>query len=324
VEPDVRDAVVDFIRHWSSKTELSQRQLVAWLGLSSSTYYDWCQRYGKVNEHNALIPRDHWLDDWEKQAIVDYHEQHPLDGYRRLTYMMMDDDVVAVSPSSVYRVLRAAGVLDRWNPKPSKKGTGFVQPLAAHEHWHVDIAYLNLGGTFYYLCSLLDGYSRALVHWEVRKAMKESDVELIIQQALEKYPGVTPRIISDNGPQFIARDFKDFIRLSGLTHVRTAPFYPQSNGKLERYHRTIKADCIRPGQFDTVEQACEQMARYVEHYNTVRLHSAIGYITPADKLAGNAEDIIKAREEKLAAARRQRQQKRLSVKADESLQRAVA
>ena len=120
MEPDVRDAVVDFIRHWSSKTELSQRQLVAWLGLSSSTYYDWCQRYGKVNEHNALIPRDHWLDDWEKQAIVDYHEQHPLDGYRRLTYMMMDDDVVAVSPSSVYRVLRAAGVLDRWNPKPSK------------------------------------------------------------------------------------------------------------------------------------------------------------------------------------------------------------
>ena len=92
----------------------------------------------------------------------------------------------------------------------------------------MDIAYLNLGGTFYYLCSLLDGYSRAIVHWEVREAMKESDVELIIQQALEKYPGVTPRIISDNGPQFIARDFKDFIRLSGLTHVRTAPFYPQS------------------------------------------------------------------------------------------------
>lgn len=324
MEPDTRDAVVDFIGHWSSKTDLSQRQLVAWLGLSSSTYYDWCQRYGKVNEHNALIPRDHWLDDWEKQAIVDYHEQHPLDGYRRLTYMLMDDDVVAVSPSSVYRVLRAAGVLDRWNPKPSKKGTGFVQPLAAHQHWHVDIAYLNLGGTFYYLCSLLDGYSRAIVHWEVREAMKESDVELIIQQALEKYPGVTPRIISDNGPQFIARDFKDFIRLSGLTHVRTAPFYPQSNGKLERYHRTIKGDCIRPGQFDTVEQAREQIARYVEHYNTERLHSAIGYITPADKLAGKAEDIIRAREEKLAAARKQRQQKRLSVKADESLQSAVA
>ncbi len=255
---------------------------------------------------------------------MDYHEQYPLEGYRRLTYMLMDEDIVAVSPSSVYRVLRAAGVLDRWNPKPSKKGSGFVQPLAAHEHWHVDIAYLNLGGTFYYLCSLLDGYSRAIVHWEVRESMKEADVELMIQQALERHPGVTPRIISDNGAQFIARDFKDFIRLSGLSHVRTAPYYPQSNGKLERYHRTIKSSCIRPGQFETLEQAREQIARYVTHYNTVRLHSAIGYITPADKLAGKAEAILQAREEKLAAARVQRQQKRLRAKQDESLQTAMA
>jgi transposase InsO family protein len=75
--------------------------------------------------------------------------------------------------------------------------------------------------------------------------MTEADVEIIVQRALEKHPGVQPRLISDNGPQFIARDFKEFIRIAGLTHVRTSPYYPQSNGKLERYHRTIKADCIR-------------------------------------------------------------------------------
>lgn len=312
------------MNHWSSKTEIGKRQLLDWAALSSSTFYAWCQRYGKVNEHNALIPRDHWLDDWEKQAILDYHEQHPLDGYRRLTYMMIDDDVVAVSPSSVYRVLRAAGVLDRWNPKPSKKGSGFVQPLAAHAHWHVDVSYLNLGGTFYYLCSLLDGYSRSIVHWEVRESMKEADIELIIQQALEKYPGVAPRIISDNGPQFIANDFKAFIRLTGLSHVRTSPYYPQSNGKLERYHRTIKSSCIRPGQFETLEQAREQISSYVNHYNTERLHSAIGYVTPAAKLAGQAKAILEARDEKLAVARVKRQQKRLRVKHDEPLQVASA
>ena len=313
MEPDKRDAVVDFIQQWSVKAEISRRQLLAWLGLSSSKFYDWSRRYGKVNEHNAWVPRDHWLEPWEKEAILAYHEQHPLDGYRRLTYMMIDADVIAASPSSVYRVLRSAGVLDRWNPKPSKKGTGFTQPLQAHEHWHIDVSYLNLGGTFYYLCSILDGYSRYIVHWDVRESMTEADIELIIQQAVDRYPGATPRIISDNGPQFIARDFKEFIRLSGLSHVRTSPYYPQSNGKLERYHRTIKSGCIRPGQFETVEQARRHIADYVTQYNQSRLHSAIGYITPADKLAGNAETIFAQREAKLAEAREQRRQKRLKA-----------
>ena len=102
--------------------------------------------------------------------------------------MMLDEDVVAVSPSTTYRVLSKAGRLDRWNPKPSKKGTGFVQPLRAYQHWHTDISYLNLGGTFYYLCSFLDGASRAVVHWEIRESMTEADVECILERAKERYP----------------------------------------------------------------------------------------------------------------------------------------
>jgi hypothetical protein len=174
---------------------------LGWLDLATSKYHQWKNRYGKANEHNGQVPRDWWLEDWEKEAILDFHDRHPLDGYRRLTFMMLDDDIVAVSPSSVYRVLKGAGRLDRWHPKASKKGTGFVQPIGPHVHWHVDISYLNLGGTFYYLCSLLDGYSRYIVHWEIRQSMTEQDVETIVQRALEKHPGVTPRIISDNGPQ---------------------------------------------------------------------------------------------------------------------------
>ena len=112
-----------------------------------------------------MIPRDFWLEDWERQAIIDYYQKNPLAGYRRLTFMMLDQDIVAVSPSSVYRVLMAAGLLKRWNGKKSKKGTGFVQPLKPHEHWHIDISYINICGTFYYLCSLLDGYSRYIVHY---------------------------------------------------------------------------------------------------------------------------------------------------------------
>jgi len=158
--------------------------------------------------------------------------------------MMLDADIVAVSPSTVYRVLRNAGVLGFWSRKPTGKGRGFQQPLGPHDHWHVDVSYLNICGTFYYLCSLLDGYSRYIVHWEIRESMTEGDVEIVIQRAMEKFPDLSPRIISDNGPQFVARDFKEFVRLSGMTHVRTRPFYPQSNGKIERWHQSLKNECM--------------------------------------------------------------------------------
>jgi len=263
-----------------------------------------------VNAHNGKIPRDFWLEGWEREAIVEYHGKHPLEGYRQLTYMMLDADVVAVSPSTTYRVLRAAGLLDRWNRKPSRKGTGFHQPDAPHRHWHMDISYLNLGGTFYYLCSVLDGWSRYLVHWEIRESMKEVDVETILQRARELVVGATPRIISDNGPQFVARDFKRFIRLVGMTHVRTAPYYPQSNGKIEAWHKTLKVTTIRPNEPETLDQARRLVAAFVERYNETRLHSSIGYLAPADKLAGKEEEIWQQRDRKLEAAREARRLKK--------------
>ncbi len=122
VPHDTRDEIVDYVHYWNGRTDIPARQIVAGAGLGSSKFYDWKKRYGKVNEHNGLVPRDWWLEDWEQQAIIDFHHQYPLEGYRRLTFMMLDADVVAVSPSSVYRVLRRAGLMDRWNGKASKKG----------------------------------------------------------------------------------------------------------------------------------------------------------------------------------------------------------
>jgi transposase InsO family protein len=306
--------VVDFVKRWAKRTCIAVAHFISWLGLAPSKYYDWQSRYGKANEHNALVPRDFWLEDWEKKAIIDFYLAHPLEGYRRLTFMMLDRDVVAVSPSSVYRVLSAAELLRRWNGKISKKGTGFVQPLQPHEHWHIDVSYVNMCGTFYYLCSILDGCSRFIVHWELRQAMTEKDVEIILQRAREKFPQATPRIISDNGPQFIAKDFKEFIRMAGMTHVRTAPFYPQSNGKLERYHKTIKSECIRPKVALSLEEARTQIADYIRYYNEERLHSSIGYVAPKDKLEGRDQQIFTERDQKLEAAREARKQKRLEGK----------
>jgi hypothetical protein len=234
VPHDIRDEIVDFVADWSGKTEIPACDFIKWLKISQSKFYDWKNRYGKINEHNCWIPRDFWLEDWEKEAIVDFYKNNPYDGYRRLTFMMLDRDVVAVSASSVYRVLKNSGLIEKWNRGKSLKGTGFVQPVKPHEHWHVDISYLNISGTFYYMCSVLDGYSRYLVHWEIRETMTEAEVEIVLQRAKEKHPGVEPRIVSDNGPQFIAKDFKEFVRESGMSHVKTSPYYPQSNGKIER------------------------------------------------------------------------------------------
>jgi transposase InsO family protein len=304
---------VDFVKRFTTQTALPAWWVIHKLAIHPQQFYRWENRYGAVNHHNGNMPRDHWLEAWENDAIRSYHESHPLEGYRRLSFMMLDADVVAVSPSTVYRVLKKAGVLDRFRGKPSQKGTGFEQPLHAHEHWHVDVTYLNIAGTFYYLCALLDGYSRVLVHWEIRKGMTESDVETIIQRAREKYPNARPRIISDNGPQFIAKDFKEFIRISGMTHVRTSPYYPQSNGKLERWNQTLKVTTIRPKAPGSLEEAQRVVAAFVEYYNTQRLHSAIGYIAPADKLAGRETTIWQARDQKLELAREKRRHRREGI-----------
>jgi hypothetical protein len=156
--------VIDFVRRWSERTEIATQKFVRWLGVASSKFYDWRARHGRVNEHNGWVPRDFWLDAWEKRAILDFHDRFPLEGCRRLTFMMLDAGVVAVSPASVWRVLHQAGRLARWKGKPLSNGKGFQQPPGPHQHWHVYISYLNLAGTFYYLCSVLDGYSRYLVH----------------------------------------------------------------------------------------------------------------------------------------------------------------
>jgi putative transposase len=314
---------VEFVGNWANKTGLAIDRLLQWLELSAGKFYDWRQRYGRTNQHNGWVPRDFWLTEWEKKAILDFQEQYPVEGYRRLTYMMIDADIVAVSPSSVFRVLRDADRLRRWAQKPNKKGTGFEQPLLPHEHWHVDIAHINIHGTFYYLCAVLDGASRYIVDWSLRESMREPDVEILLQRAKEKFPDATPRIISDNGPQFIAKDFKEFIRISGMTHVRTAPYYPQSNGKIERWNKSIKSECIRPGVPLSVKDAEHLIAQYIQVYNEKRLHSSLGYITPKDMLDGRSTEIHAQRDRKLEQARRQREQA-VPTKSNSELQEAAA
>jgi len=293
-------------------TEIQIKKLILLIGISHSKYYDWKKRYGENNAHNGKIPKRGWIFQWEKEAIIEYAKKHPSEGYRRLTYMMIDENIAAVSPVTTFRILKKAGLLNKWNmvkTTNNRKGVGFNQPIAVHQHWHIDIKYVNFRGSFLFLISIIDGYSRYIVHHELRRNMQEYDVELTVQKALEKYPGVKPRIISDNGTQFISRDFASYLRFVGLQHVRTSVAYPQSNGKIERFHRSISEEHLRKTSFISPEDARKKISEYIEYYNTKRLHSSLYYLTPEDFLIGRVEKKLNERIKKIEAAKNKRLEK---------------
>ena len=285
------------------------------LKINRSKFYDWLERAGTDNHHNGEQPKSHWLTPDERQAIIDYakgyigsHQYYLQDGYRRIAYMGIDENIFACSPTSVYRVLSYAGLLSKWkNKNKSKKGTGFIQPLKPHQEWHTDIKYINYKGTFLFFISIMDGYSRYIIHHELRTNMTELDIEIVLQRAIEKYPDMKPKLITDNGSQYISKDFQIYLKEVGLQHVKTSPSYPQSNGKIERFHRSLEEECIRTTSMIDLKDAQEQVDKYVNHYNNNRLHSALYYLRPVDFLNGNVEVLLNARQEKLDLASKNRQ-----------------
>ena len=308
VEPDIRDNVVETVLTYKERTGKSIRDLISFAGISSAKFYDWEKRYGISNKHNGKIPKSNWILDWEKKAIVKYSRDHEEEGYRRLCYQMIDKDVAYASPSTVYRILKANNLLTVYIiPKSrSSRGNGYRQPGAPHEEWHIDISYVNVLGSFMFLIAIIDGYSRFITYHELRAYMQEKDVTVVLQRAYEKFSGVNPRIISDRGSQFISREFKKYLRFIGLKHTYTSAGYPQSNGKIERFFRTTKEECIRRNSFLSIEDARKIIGKYVDYYNYERLHSAIDYVTPYDMIMGRRDEILKARDEKLRKARMQR------------------
>lgn len=305
VKSDIRDDVIETILSYHKKTGLSIKELLSYGGINRTKFYQWKKRYGYKNNHNGKIPKSHWLLGEEKEAIVRYARENEEEGYRRLCYMMIDEDIAYVSPSTVYRILKENDLLNKYiEREESKRGEGYIQPENPHEEWHIDITYVNMLGSFMFLVGIIDGYSRFIVHHELRKSMKDKDVSLVLQRAHEKFPEERPRIISDRGGQFISREFRNYLRHIGLKQTYTSVGYPKSNGKIERFFRTAKDECIRRNSFLSLEDARKIIEIYIEYYNYERLHSSIGYVTPYDMMMGKREQIIEERRKKIAYARK--------------------
>jgi putative transposase len=310
VRPEIRNDIIETIFNYRNRTNLPLKELISYTGISRSKFYEWKERYGVFNNHNGKIPRFHWLMEEEKEAIVKYaRSNEDKEGYRRLCYKMIDEDVAYASPSTVYRILKEKGLLSGYiTRKESKKGQGYAQPEKPHEEWHTDITYVNVLGSFMFLVVIIDGYSRFVVRHELRKSMKDKDVCFVLQKAHERFPKERPRIISDRGGQFISRELQSYLRYIGLKQTYTSVGYPESNGKIERFFKTTKEECIRRSSFLSLDDARRIIDRYIEHYNYERLHSAIDYVAPYDMLTGRKEQILKGREKKLEDAKRIRKE----------------
>lgn len=174
VEPDIRDEVVEYIMELKERTGKGIKDMVRYIGISRKKFYDWEKRLGIGNMHNGKIPKSHWLMEEEKEKIKEYARANYGQGYRRLAYMMIDGDIVYASPSSIYRVLKAAGLLGKGiKVKKMRKGRGYIQPEGPHKEWHIDISYIKIGKIWLFLIAVIDGYSRYIVSWDLRASVKD-------------------------------------------------------------------------------------------------------------------------------------------------------
>jgi transposase InsO family protein len=279
----LRTIVGNEISRFRNRTGLSLGLLLRHVGISRRTWYEWAGRRGIETKHNNNIPRNYYLTPDEERAIIAYVIGNPLKGYRVLCYEMIDKNIAFVACSSVYNVIRRHNLGKKWLEAQEMKKHGFDQPRAVHEQWHIDFSYIRIDGAFYYFLGILEGYSRRMLNWRLCQNMEGINAEILVTETKELYPEAKDaRLISDNGSQFISKDFKELVELLELKQTFTSANHPQSNGKLERFNRTLKTEHVRRSAYLDYQDACIRMGQWIVYYNGVRLHSAIWYLTPND------------------------------------------
>ncbi len=289
------------------RSKFTIRQLLKLYSISTSTYYGWFDdsnnvktvRSTRSKNYTKLLPE-------EIEAIKNFRIENPDEGYRKLTWMMIDLDIAHSSEISVYRLLKGLNMLFM-GKSPEKADKEYKnKPLYVHHHWHTDIAYIKIRGVFYYLIMMLDGYSRFLLDWELMTDMTEFSVSLFVQRTREKYPDGKPMLIMDNGTQFVSRDFKKLLSEIDLKPVHSRRYHPQTNGKIERMNGTVKKEAIRKNSPVTYQEATNILNDYQYEYNYQRLHAGIKYVRPADMFFDRDKEVRLERKRKIVLAREER------------------
>ena len=301
------------VKRAQEQSGVALSSVLAALGLTHSVYYDWInkEREGNLADH-IVVPRSPLTAlSEEVEATVAYAKAHPREGYQRLAWMMVDEDVAYLTPSAVYRILDRHDLLYRWKRPEPCQGRRVPEATYPDEVWHVDLMYLWVKGRWYFLVSILDSYSRYIIHWDLALSMRAEEIAEILAVALEKVPGKRPRIVRDNGSQFVAKEWREVVRHFELEEIPIRVRHPESNGRIERYHRSVREEGFESEEADGFYQARDLLAQWVRYYNEGRLHSALHYLRPVDYYRGNPEALLADREKKIkeAIARRKEMNK---------------
>ena len=285
--------------------ERSLSDVLTDLGLASSTFYEWQQRAARGElENQIVVPKIPRLPatPTEVERVVRYAVAHPLLGYKRLTWALVDENVAFLRPWMVYVILVEYQLLGRRAPAIRELERP-AEPVSPDQRWHTDLMSLRIHGRWFYLIDFLDSYSRYLVYWEILLTAKANAVVLAGQRALDTLVRArrsgTPEIIHDNGPQFVSYEWRTFVKDAQASDVPTMTHHPQSNGRIERFHRTTQEEALPGKESDDLYRARATLTQWQQYYNCERPHSAIRYLRPIDYYRGDPEARLAEREGKL-------------------------
>ena len=306
MEPGRKREVIELVR----RSPVEKKQTLLELGLSASTYYRWQQRYREQGEAGLVDRRPQPGTVWnrmkpeEENAILGAALREPDRSPREVACWLSDHAGFAVSESSVYRVLKRHGLIREVKVLGFPAGKEYrIQTTRPNEQWQSDASYFFVvGWGWYYLISVLDDYSRMILAWELKTDMTAESISDVVEQAVE-WTGMKnvpledrSRLVSDNGPGYLAYAFEDYLRMLAIRHIRCSPHHPQTNGKLERFHETLKAR-VNLLVYLSPEELRRAIAEFIEFYNHRRYHEGIGNVAPADVYYGRRDGILKRREE---------------------------
>ena len=282
------------------KQTRGKRQALMALGIPKSSYYRW--RRGQPDSGNRKRPWNRIAPEEDDKILAVARESPDLSS-RQLSAWITDNAGFAVSESTVYRILRREGLVKRQETQLMAANEYHTKTTRPHQMWATDASYFRVvGWGYYYLVTVMDDYSRFILSWKLQKDMSANSLIEVIQEAVDA-TGMTEvpvedrtRLLSDNGAGYVCRAFRDYLHLVGIRHILAAPFHPQTNGKLERYHQSIKRE-VNQVPYELPGQLERAIADFVEYYNVRRYHKALGNVTPADVLQGRRDEILQRRKE---------------------------
>jgi len=271
------------------------------LSIGRATFYRWLR-----GKETPKIPFVHPLKvlKEEEDTVVKYAKLNPGIGYKKLTYQMIDEFIVYLTPPQAYRILTKYNLLNRWGYVKGRAEKEYKEkPTKPNEYWHTDIMYVKIGEIWGFLTAILDGFSRYIVGWKLLPDISSKSISLFIQEVLDRTSGISPKIIHDNGSQFISKEFREVISMANLIDIKTRRNHPETNGKIERWNGLLRQEALRKNYPVTFSDAERIISKYIDYYNNERLHSSINYLRPYDYYKGNPDEILKEREDKILRAK---------------------